>query len=111
MQSPLEITDTEQYWLRSRDVSDSSKIGGEDYFSDYDITRPKDVESDDLPPAANEAVREIEREALEKKKTISKWQVTGSTECLEHRQGLLMSIRPFRIRVFIVNHLNKCSYH
>lgn len=83
MQSPLEITETEQYWLRSRDVSDSPKIGGDDYFSDHAVTRPEDVESDDLPPADSEAVREIDREALEGKETIGKWQVTGSGDRIE----------------------------
>ena len=83
MQSPLEITETEQYWLRSRDVSDSPKIGGDDYFTDYNVTRPEEVKSDDLPPADSEAVREIDREALEKKKTIGKWQVTGSADRIE----------------------------
>lgn len=83
MQSPLEITETKPYWLRSRDVSDSPKIGGDDYFSEHDVTRPEDVGSDDLPPADNEAVREIDREALEQNKTIGKWQVTRSADRIE----------------------------
>ncbi|WP_254864160.1 putative phosphothreonine lyase domain-containg protein [Halovivax gelatinilyticus] len=78
MQSPLEITEEEQYWLRSRDVSESPKIGGDDYFTDHGVTRPENVQSDDLPPAETEAVREIDRDALSEKKTIGKWQVTGS---------------------------------
>ncbi|ODR79265.1 hypothetical protein BG842_07425 [Haladaptatus sp. W1] len=91
MQSPLEITETEPYWLRSRDVSDSPKIGGDDYFSEHDVTRPEDVESDDLPPADSEAVREIDREALEQKKTIGKWQVTGSADRIEQLWPELLS--------------------
>ncbi len=83
MQSPLEITETEQYWLRSRDVSDSPKIGGDDYFSDHDVTRPDNVGHDELPPAQNEAVREIDLDALEDRKTIGKWQVTGSGERID----------------------------
>lgn len=78
MQSPLEITEEEQYWLRSRDVSESPKIGGDDYFSAHGVTRPEHTQPDDLPPAENEAVREIDRDALEAQKTIGKWQVTGS---------------------------------
>lgn len=78
MQSPLEITDREQYWLRSRDVSESPKIGGDDYFSEHGVTRPIDVQSDDLPSTDNEAVREIDRNALNEQKIIGKWQVTGS---------------------------------
>lgn len=83
MQSPLEITETEQYWLRSRDVSDSTKIGGDSYFSDHNVTRPEDVTSDDLPQADSEAVHKLDREALETKKTIGKWQVTGSADRIE----------------------------
>ena len=83
MRSPLEITETEQYWLRSRDISDSPKIGGDDYFSNHDVARPEDVELDDLPAADSESVRRIDREALEKQKLIGKWQVTGSAERIE----------------------------
>jgi len=83
MQSPLEITETEQYWLRSRDVSESSKIGGDNYFSDHGVTRPKNVQPDGLPSAENEAVREIDRDALEDQKTIGKWQLTGSAERID----------------------------
>lgn len=83
MQSPLEITDSEQYWLRSRDVSDSPKIGGDAYFSGHGVTRPEDVTAADLPPADSDAVREIDREALEQQKTIGKWQVTGPAERIE----------------------------
>lgn len=80
MQSPLEITEEETYWLRSRDVSESPKIGGDDYFSEYDVTRPAEVTADDLPPADGDAVREIDREALEQKKPHGKWQATGSAD-------------------------------
>lgn len=80
MRSPLEITETEQYWLRSRDVSDSPKIGGDGYFSEHGVARPDDVASEDLPPAESEAIREIDREALEERKLIGKWQVTGTPE-------------------------------
>ena len=83
MQSPLEITETEQYWLRSRDVSDSPKIGGDDYFSEHGVTRPEDVQADDLPPAENDAIQQIDHDALEAQKTIGKWQVTGSAERID----------------------------
>lgn len=83
MQSPLEITEAEQYWLRSRDVSESRKIGGDDYFSEHGVTRPENVQPDDLPAAENEAVREIDREAIKDEKTIGKWQVTGSAERID----------------------------
>lgn len=83
MRSPLEIRETETYWLRGRDVSESPKIGGDDYYSEYDVARPEDVTADDLPAAATEAIREPDGEALERGKTIGKWQVTGSAERIE----------------------------
>jgi hypothetical protein len=83
MRSPLEITETEQYWLRSRDVSDAETIAGDGYFDEYDVTRPANVTAADLPPADSEAVREIDRAALEQEKTIGKWQVTASPDRLE----------------------------
>lgn len=83
MQSPLEITETEPYWLRSRDESESPKIGGDDYFSEHGVTRPENVQPTDLPPAENEAVRKLDRDALEDQKTIGKWQVTGSAERID----------------------------
>jgi len=83
MQSPLEITDEEQYWLRSRDVSDSSTVAGDAYFSEYDISRAEVVTGDDLPPADDETVREIDREAFDQELLTGKWQVTGSPERIE----------------------------
>lgn len=83
MQSPLEISESAQYWLRSRDVSKSSKIGGDDYFLDHDVTRPEDVTAADVPPADKEAIQKIDREALQQQKTIGKWQITGSAERIE----------------------------
>lgn len=83
MRSPLEINEEEQHWLRSRDVSDSLKVGGDGYFSRHDVARPEEVTADDLPAADSEPVRRIDREALEREKTIGKWQVTGSPERIE----------------------------
>lgn len=83
MQSPLEISETEQYWLRSRDVSDAPTVGGEQYFAEHGVTRPEHVTAEDLPPADSEAVRELDREALAQEKTIGKWQVTAAPQRLE----------------------------
>ena len=83
MQSPLERTGTEQYWLRARDVSDSETIAGDSYLREHDVTRPADVTAADLPPTDSEAVREIDREALEQRKLVGKWQVTVSPDRLE----------------------------
>lgn len=44
------------------------------------FTRRENVQADNLPPAESEAVRAIDREAVEKGKLIGKWQVTGSPE-------------------------------
>lgn len=79
MRSPLEITD-EQYWLRSRDVSESALIGGDQYFETHGVTPPEEVTVEDLPPADSEPIRELDRAALDQQKTIGKWQVTGSGE-------------------------------
>lgn len=83
MRSPTAISDDETYWLRSRDVSDSPLIGGDEYFSTHDITRADETTADDLPPADEEAVRKLDREALEQNVLIGKWQVTGSAERIE----------------------------
>ena len=81
--APTTINDDGLYWLRSRDVSDSPQIGGDEYFSRHDVTRAEDLTLADLPPTDDEAVRELDREALEREKTIGKWQVTGSAERIE----------------------------
>ncbi len=79
MRSPLEITD-EQYWLRSRDVSDSALIGGDQYFETHGVTPSEAVTADDLPQTDSEPVRELDRAALDRGKTIGKWQATGPGE-------------------------------
>lgn len=81
--SPLAITDEEQYWLLSRDVSESPKVGGDQYFDEHQVSPPEDVTSENLPPANEEVVREIDKEALEQEKFIGKWQVTGSAERID----------------------------
>ena len=64
-------------------MSDSPRVGGDDYFSDHVVARPEDIEPDDLPPADSESIGQIDREALEKQNTIGKWQVTGSARRIE----------------------------
>lgn len=83
MQSPLEISQEEQYWLRSRDVSDSARIGGDEYFSEHGVARPEEVTEEDLPTAETGAIRELDRDALDQQKTIGKWQITGSAGRIE----------------------------
>ena len=81
--SPTEITEEGTYWLRSRDVSDSPAIGGDGYFERHGVTLPEDVTAEDLPPADDDAVRELDRDALDAEKFIGKWQLTGSAERIE----------------------------
>jgi hypothetical protein len=83
MRAPLEISDEEPYWLRSRDVSESSNIGGDQYFAEHDVTPPSEATSGDLPPAETDAVRALNREAAEQKTSHGKWQVTGSADRIE----------------------------
>jgi len=81
--SPTEITEEGKYWLRSQVVSDSPCIAGDEYFPKHSVTPPEEITIDDLPPADNSAVREIDREALDEERMIGKWQVTGSAETIE----------------------------
>ena len=83
MQSPTEITDSETFWIRSRDVSDSPDVASEEYYDTYAVSRPEHVTAEDLPPTDSNAVRAIDREALEQQKLIGKWQLTGSSEHIE----------------------------
>jgi hypothetical protein len=82
-QSPTEITEEDHYWLRSKAVSDSPKIGGDQYFDDHDVPRLEETTEEDLPPADDVAVRKIDEDALDEEKFIGKWQVTGSAEEIE----------------------------
>lgn len=81
--TPTDITEEDTYWLRSRDVSDSPRIGGDGYFERHRVRRPEELSTADLPPTDDEAVRELDRQALERGKTIGKWQVTGSAARIE----------------------------
>lgn len=80
--SPTAIAD-DRYWLRSKHVSDSPTVAGDGYFDRHDVPHWEDVTADDLPPSDDDAVRALDREALEKRKTIGKWQLTGSAERIE----------------------------
>jgi len=83
MQSPTAIDDGETVWLRSRDVSDSPAIGGDAYFDTHDVPGADEMTRDDIPPTEDDAVREIDRDALDQSKLIGKWQVTGSADSIE----------------------------
>ncbi|UPV99116.1 DUF1917 domain-containing protein [Halorussus gelatinilyticus] len=87
--SPTDITDEETYWLRSQAVSDSPNVAGDGYFERHDVPFPEETTAENLPPAedvavgSDEAVRELDREALDEAKFIGKWQLTGSAERIE----------------------------
>lgn len=81
--SPTEITDEGHYWLRAQRVTGYPRIARDSYFPKHDVTRPAAVTADDLPPTDDDAVRRLDREALEIKYTSGKWQVTLSAEALE----------------------------
>ena len=83
MQSPTEITDSETFWVRSRDVSDSPDVASEEYYDVHEVTRREHTTADDLPPTDSDAVRTLDRKALEQQKLIGKWQLTGSAEQIE----------------------------
>ena len=78
--NPTEITDGGQYWLRAQRVTRYPRIARDTYFPKHDVTRPAAVTADDLPPTDDDAVRRIDREALETTYTSGKWQVTGSAD-------------------------------
>ena len=85
-QPPTEITEVtsrDKYWLRSQEVSDDPRIAGDGYFSKHDVTQSEDLTMEDLPATEESAVREIDREALEKEKVIGKWQLTGSADTID----------------------------
>jgi len=83
MQSPLDISETEQYWVRSRDVSDAPAVAGDGYYAEHDVRRPAETTAEALPPTDSETIREIDREALDEEKLIGKWQVTVAPERLD----------------------------
>jgi len=64
-------------------VSESDEIGGDAYFDRHDVLRHEATTAADLPPAESEAVRELDREALNDGKFIGKWQLVGSRERIE----------------------------
>lgn len=83
--NPTEITDEGWcwYWLRAQLVTGYPRIARDTYFRIYDVTRPAAVTADDLPPTDDEAVRALDREALEQTYTSGKWQVTTTADAVD----------------------------
>jgi hypothetical protein len=77
---PSDVADPDTYWLRTRAVSDSELVGDEAYFDRHGVTRPAEVDVEALPPADGEAVRELDRAAVDREKLIGKWQVFGDAD-------------------------------
>lgn len=54
--TPFEEED--QYWIHAQG-------GGQDYFEAHNVLRPRDTTTNDIPEAENDAVRELDEEALQ----------------------------------------------
>lgn len=81
--NPTELTEEGHYWLRAQRVTRFPRIARDTYFPENGVTRPAAVTETDLPPTDDEAVAELDREALDLHYTSGKWQVTGTREQLE----------------------------
>ena len=82
---PTAITEAGHYWLRAQRVTGFPRIARDTYFPTHDVTRPAAVTANDLPPTDDDAVRRIDREALDMNYTSGKWQVTLSAEAIDDR--------------------------
>jgi hypothetical protein len=81
--NPTEIDEEGHYWLRAQRVTGYLRIARDTYFPKHEVTRSAEVTAEDLPPTDDDAVRRLDREALEEKYTSGKWQVTLSAETVE----------------------------
>jgi len=64
-------------------VSDADEIGGDAYFDRHGVIRHEETTAGDLPPAESDAVRELDKKALDAEKFIGKWQLLGSRDRIE----------------------------
>lgn len=88
-ESPTEIREDGTYWLYALEVLEDRKPTGDEhltrdeYFERHGVTRPQNLTADDLPPAETDAVRELDRAALEETKVGGKWHVAGAADLIE----------------------------
>lgn len=81
--SPTEIDDPGNYWLRAVDVTGRPRSARDPYFPRYGVIRPANLTAEDLPPADDEAVAELDREALEETFVSGKWLVFPSPDAVD----------------------------
>lgn len=87
--APSEIAVDGKYWLYAMEVIDGKRPTGDEhrtrdqYFEDHDVMRPQNLTEADLPPAETDAIRDLDRKALENEKTGGKWHIAGQTEHID----------------------------
>ena len=79
---PTEITEEGRYWLRAQRVTGYPRIARDTYFPKHDVKRPAAITEADLPETDEEAVAELDREALTEGYVSGKWQVLAPEEAV-----------------------------
>lgn len=88
-QAPTEIVEEDKYWLYAMEALEGHKPAADAhrtrdrYFRCHGVTRPQELTAEDLPAATADAVRELDREALEHEMTGGKWHVPGSEKLID----------------------------
>nr|WP_233340600.1 putative phosphothreonine lyase domain-containg protein [Haloprofundus sp. MHR1] len=75
---PTEITEEGWYWLRAKDVTGFPRIARDTYFPTHDVIRPAETTEADSPDSENEALRRIDRQALDESYLSGKWIIEQS---------------------------------
>jgi len=95
VESPTEIQEEGTYWCYALEELEGRKPTGDEhrtretYFERHGVTPPQELSEADLPPvddrpaAEADAVRELDREALDAERTGGKWHVLGSAAFVE----------------------------
>jgi hypothetical protein len=80
---PTAITEEGWHWLRAKHATGLPRSARDAYFPDHDVTRPADLGDADLPPADNDAVLKLDREALELGYVSGKWVVPRNPDVVD----------------------------
>lgn len=95
---PTEITEEGRYWLRAQRVTGYPRIARDTYFPKHDVERPAAITESDLPEADDQAVAELDREALAEGYVSGKWQVKAAkSDVSELWAGILDNIEAEQI--------------
>jgi len=95
---PTEVTEEGRYWLRAQRVTGYPRIARDSYFPKHGVKRPAAVTEADLPETDDEAVAELDREALDEGYVSGKWQVKAPEESIpELWAGILDDIEAERL--------------